>query len=789
MKKVFHILMAGLASLTMVSCQDFLSANSPSTVDADFVFSDYTTAKTVMLGAFNTVTGSFTSGLPTNLDCIGSDTDRCSIGIVADLVGASLLYGGNPAYAVEEFNIDGAFKGYWNTYYSALAKANQVISNILALPDIDNILATAPNDWSDLLGQAYCMRATMYYEIVMHWGDCIYYSENEVGQDLKELTNRDLVIEREIAAVEKAEKWMYAMGEQNHLPDQMTRNYADGLIGRLCFMAAAYQTRRTDLGSDFYVNEDGQAYSYDVWGTDPARNAAYGRRSDWKSFYAKAIPYLEKAVNQPAGVKLTTVDPRSDKEGRTYGNPFQYYFEQLSKCVMPEESIFEWSIKAENGGSRIAYNFGRGSDGGGNAYPPKSNAQSSSYPEIYYGLFDPQDLRRDASLNVTGSHGNGTEKLYNYQLNNKIGLGIGMNKYDLNRQDNPDARQLFSGINYIYMRQADVILMLAEAYAVNGDNAKATTELRKIHDRAFPAAVRDAKFAELLDSVNGDLYEAIIKERSLEFIGETLRRWDLIRTGKLPQVSVEFRQTLINHMADMKNNGFVKFDNGNVFPAWIWTKMMDAKKVLGYRLTAQCPEGLDPTSDKYALLFPSWRGQHDDWVSVAVEDGKDASTIVQDNTNVAIHGIIAPYFPATEVKVICTNDVKDKSGSVLVKKGTVKSVHHPTTYADIAAIAKEMAGWKVDVDGADKAVSCQAEDADGWVMTPWGAGSYTKGALGLEPDAGIEAKWTSEFMCGYTDADYAAKKAPIYLIPMNQTTCETTGLTNGYGFRSTMKKN
>jgi hypothetical protein len=82
MKKVFHILMAGLASLTMVSCQDFLSANSPSTVDSDFVFSDFTTAKTVMLGAFNTVTGSFTSGLPTNLDCIGSDTDRCSMAAI-----------------------------------------------------------------------------------------------------------------------------------------------------------------------------------------------------------------------------------------------------------------------------------------------------------------------------------------------------------------------------------------------------------------------------------------------------------------------------------------------------------------------------------------------------------------------------------------------------------------------------------------------------------------------------------------------------------------------------------
>ena len=39
-------------------------------------------------------------------------------------------------------------------------------------------------------------------------------------------------------------------------------------------------------------------------------------------------------------------------------------------------------------------------------------------------------------------------------------------------------------------------------------------------------------------------------------------------------------------------------------------------------------------------------------------------------------------------------------------------------------------------------------------------------------------------MCGYTDADYAAKKAPIYLMPMNETTCLTTGLKNGYGFKS-----
>ena len=39
-------------------------------------------------------------------------------------------------------------------------------------------------------------------------------------------------------------------------------------------------------------------------------------------------------------------------------------------------------------------------------------------------------------------------------------------------------------------------------------------------------------------------------------------------------------------------------------------------------------------------------------------------------------------------------------------------------------------------------------------------------------------------MGGYTDADYAAKKAPIYLIPMETTVLQTAGLVNGYGFKN-----
>lgn len=728
MKNISKILLAAFACASLASCTSFLGQNSISTVDNTFVFSSIETAKTVVYGAFNGIKESYNSGVPTNFSNIGSDVERCSVGIIADLVGASQLYGGPESYSVEKFPINGGLKGYWNTWYAAISKCNQVISNIQAFDNFKDILDNAPNEWSDLYGQAFALRATLYKELTHIYGDCIYYTENEIGQDIKELTNRDYILEKEIDALIAVEPLMFKVGENGHMPDQMTKNYVDGLIGRLCFQAAGYMTRRTDLGDDFYADADGNKYSYEVWGTDDSRKAAYGRRSDWKKFYEKALPWLKKGVTETGEVALTTVDPREDGM-RTFGNPFQYYFEQVTQQVMPYESVFEIAIKEDGGSSRIAYNFGRGSNGGSPAYPPKANAQTCSYPKVFYDMFDPQDLRRDASVNVTGSTGGGAEALYNYSLSNKNTLGIGCNKYDLNRQVNPDARQLYSGINYIVMRQADIILMYAEALAVTGDAAGAKAELKKIHDRAFPAKVREAKFDEFLAQNNGDVYEAVIAERALEFISENLRRWDLIRTGKLPEVAVTYRKALVDDIATMKKDGFVKYANGNEFPAYVWTKMVDAKKLLGYRLTAQTPEGLDPMSDEYAVCFPGWRGQHDSWKTVAAEDGAEAKITAGDMTNVAILGL-----------------------TKFIKEGT------------------------------DEA---KALEARGYKKTPWGSLQYEK-ADGTA-DAVTEARWGSEFLCGYSDADYAAKKAPITLIPMEETVCTTTGLLNGYGFPSSTK--
>ena len=723
MKRIFIPFALLVFGLIGSSCSQQLDASSPSVVDGDFVFGSYATAKTVMLGAYNTYTG---TGFLGSIDINHNDVERANLGFVAEQFGAGQLYGGKDSYTVEKFNINaGHVKGQWDKFYKVINLCNQVIDHIEGFEDFEEIKSTAPNDWSDLLGQAYCLRATMYYDMARGFGDFIYI--DKAYQIKTELTNRDYVIEKEMEHVIAAEPLMYYRGQHNHFSDQMTKNYADGLIARMCFMEAGYQTRRTDLGADFYTDGKGNPLTFEVWGTDEARKAQYARRTDWEKFYKESIKWLEKEVNgETPGTILTTEDPRSDKEGRTYGNPFQWYFEQINDLVMAKETIYEQTYAEYTGGSRVAYDLGRACNGGGTGYPPKANAGASVYPVTFYSLFDPQDMRRDVTMTVTASNGKGQEIMNNYSLSNKNTGAVQMNKYDVNRQENPSAVNTQAGMNRVIMRKADLILMLAEAYARTGNNGLAEAELKKVHNRAFPDDIEDAKYAELLASVNGDLVEAILKERMLEFCDEGLRRWDLVRSGQFPKVAVEFRARLVREIEEMKANGYVQYDNGNQYPQYIWTKQVNGKEVLGYRLTMQTPKDIDPDSELGALLIPGWRGQHDDWGKVAAEDGYDLSKLSLDMSNLAIRGLFRYIDPN-------------------------------------GAEAKEL-------------------EANGYTKYEWGVALYTVNGT-YDPDR--EFLWGSAFMCGYSDADYAAKKAPIYLNPYDAAVCSTTGLKNGYGFPST----
>jgi hypothetical protein len=86
----------------------------------------------------------------------------------------------------------------------------------------------------------------------------------------------------------------------------------------------------------------------------------------------------------------------------------------------------------------------------------------------------------------------------------------------------PD-NNLTSPLNHKVIRYADVLLMAAEAFNRANNDAKALQYTNQVRSRAGLSP---------LSSAGEQLYNDILNERRLEFAGEGLRFFDLVRTGK-----------------------------------------------------------------------------------------------------------------------------------------------------------------------------------------------------------------------------------------------------------------
>jgi len=422
--------------------------------------------------------------------------------------------------------------------------------------------------------------------------------------DSAKLVSRDIIYDGEIANLIKAEPLMYRVGEGGINAERFSRNFVEGMIGKMSLYAGGYGLRRTDFN---YGNTTFTQIGTEKW------NAKYVRRTDYKKYYEQAKTYLKMAVDNPGSGYLITTDTR----GAGYGNPFQYNFQYNMNLTASPESIFE---VAETQGqfSERPYAFGRPSNGGSaNAYPAKSYGQSRMHASFYYGDFDPKDLRRDVTTTVTVNSGSASEVIVDFTPGSRSQGGLPNNKWDESRMPVPyTASQRQSGINWVQMRMADVILLLAEAYAELGDEGSAKNELKKVRSRAFLAADQAEKVTNYLGALSGDaLKEAILQERKLEFAGEGYRREDLIRTGKLPQKIKALRDAQIAMVNGLKTNGYYTFPNGNTISNYIYTKAVNVSDFgMTKMLTTQ--NTVAETDPSYPVRFPSWRGNSDAWTSL-----------------------------------------------------------------------------------------------------------------------------------------------------------------------------
>lgn len=660
-KYTLHIIAAASMFAVITSCSDFLDTTSPSVVDADFVFSNIETARAAMDGAYETWRDCaqnqvFGDGLFYGSEVTGSDIERHPEAFTnqpnrhyPEGLYQNGSYTGSYTLVSSDLKDDGS--GAYSKLFNVIGKANAVITAMENAENFESIInAGEPSELSQLYGEAIALRATAYRELIRFHGDVPF--QTKFGVATKGLVPRDSIYDKCLEDLIKVEPLMYIVGQAPGFAaankNYFSRTYVQGLIGRMALDACGYQTRRTDLGANFYKDGKGNVITLETKGTEN-NQAVYARRSDWETFYTTARTYFKKVLDASGSAKLHLTDPRSDdKNGRIYNNAYQYFFQQMmmEDAVYADESIYEYPMQIGGGNDARPYSFGRPSSGGSkNAYPCKNYGQGRINPAFYYGIFDPQDKRRDVSVALTGSDGKGYEKLIPLAPNSKAeGGGLSLNKWDENRQTSPwTAGNRKSGINGPYMRMAEIYLGYAEACAALGDDGTAKQYLISIRERSFPAgqANTDAFIAKC-----GSVFNAVIEERGFEFAGEGDRRWTLVRTGLLPEKIKRIKELTRAMLDGLKSDGYYEFENGNIISNYIWTKMVDAKDELGFRLTTQCPED----EEDNPLLYPGWRGQNDAW------EGFGCDYKGNTKTNLAIKGLFKHIAPeSSEAKELENN--------------------------------------------------------------------------------------------------------------------------------------
>ena len=651
MKKYILLSVCAAGLLGLGSCSDYLDTGSKSVVDGDFVFSNSVTARAAMDGVYEQwrqTAGShvFGDGLFYASDIAGSDIMRHPEKFsnqpgrhYPETFYQNGTYAGS--YGLLSYMKEGD-SGSYAYLYSLIGKANAVATAIEKSSGYAAMMKqTAPTPMSQLYGEAVAMRATAYRELIKYFGDVPF--QNEFGKASQGLASRDSIYDVILAELQKVEPLMYPLGKApdfaSTAKNYFSKTYVDGLIGRIALEAGGYQTRRNDITP---MNGEGQQVSIERFpGSQDNNGATYGRRSDWKKYIELAKTYFKKAIDEPGTAVFHATDPRAKtKAGQMFDNPYQYFFQQMmdDDNGYADESIYEYPEQQGIDSDTRTYALGRPSNGGStNSYPCKDYGQGRINPAFYYGMFDPNDKRRDVAITCTGSDGKGYEKLIPFVPNSKSnGGGLSCNKWDENRLGTVYKGQRRSGVNGPYMRLSEIYLGYAEACAVTGDEGEAKKYLELIRDRAFGSAAKANTDAFI--QKEGSLYEAIIDERGFEFAGEGDRRWTLIRTGLLNK-KVKALKDLTNEMIEgLKTKGYFKFANGNVISDYIFTKSVDAKSEYGYRLTTETPAG----KENDPVLYPGWRGQRDDWESEGCNYKNNYKT------NLAIKGLFSYIDPNGE---------------------------------------------------------------------------------------------------------------------------------------------
>lgn len=483
MKNYIKLSALSLSLFAFASCD--MDSPSISSLDESTVFATYSLAEAevmsihVSFGETNSYRGRF-------LPYYGVNTD-VEVGNSPSLKNAgddnkNDLWNWNTSPTNGQMNTE---NNAYAKFYEGIERANLAIQGIRKYGDIEN-----RPEMAQLLGEALTLRAVIYNDLIKAWGDVpARFEPNNAENMYKPRSNRDVIYKQLLADLLEAEDYCY-WPNQNKITqttERVSKAFVKALRARIALYAGGYGLR----GDGFRLSKDPELA--------PAK------------MYEIAKAECEEIIN--AGYN-------------TLGS-FKENFTKLCEDNVAAGGESIWEIPFSDGRGRVLYTWGVKHNAKDQYTQQAQGGVNGPLATLYYD-YDAEDIRRDITcvpyewskdLNNGNSH-------VTFRAINK--WCFGKLRYEWMKRTVTSTND--DGVNFQYMRLADVYLMAAEAENELGNTAAAWNYMEPVLSRALPAAKVAALKSQYTASQSA-FREGIYDQRALEFAGEALRKADLIRWG------------------------------------------------------------------------------------------------------------------------------------------------------------------------------------------------------------------------------------------------------------------
>lgn len=482
-----------LATLSLSSCNDWLTEETPGTTKVSEFFTSLSTAEAVVNAAYVPMTWEFgTTYYPEWYfgDIVSDDA----------LKGGQDINDGADLRELENFKANSdneILLGYYRAQWQGIQRANLAIDEIPTTRiETEGTEAEKQAKYRDrYLGEAYFLRGFYYFRLARMFGgmpliDYVIKSSNQWAQTRSTM---DETLNFAIEDFKRAENLLWEKDK-----------YSNEELGRATKGAAQAMLLKANL-----------------YRADYLRNA--GNETEAQKYFAEAAKWGKEVIKS---------------------NQYSLWPNYLDNFRLANEngreSVFE-----------IQYTEEATSDYGGEGYTRGTmttilqRSRSSAFGEAGWGYdrptqnlyneYEAGDARRDETILVPTDEQIETpaQEIYcgDRMLNRKYAMyndGANGGIYKL-------AHATRSPKNNIQIRYADVLLMYAEACCESGDLPSAKSALKEVRDRAglsqFPyTAVIQGKTVTFNDNQD-DLRKAIRHERRVELAMEGHRWFDITRWG------------------------------------------------------------------------------------------------------------------------------------------------------------------------------------------------------------------------------------------------------------------